>query len=295
MDWPRVVGDEVRDVRPQLVARRVGRRRAEPQENLRQVRRAGIHHGHQHVLDGFRQLFVQPAHHAAVQHPHHPARQQHQVPRMRVGVVKGVAEDHLQVHVGAAPRELVQVRARRRQRRSALLPRMPSSRSIVSTPPGGQGRVGAREMHGGVIGEVAGELLQVAALEGEVQLAQQRAPELPHDRARLVGTHLRRMLLGQLGQPGQDIQVGHDLVRDARVLHFDHHVLARWQPRAMHLGNRGRGQRRVVEFGKQRSSPACRTRLQSSPARPRAGPPGRWTGGGPVPARCPDRPGRAAC
>jgi len=48
----------------------------------------------------------------AIEHSHDAIGQEHEVPGMRIRVVKAIAEDHLQVHVRAAPRELVHLRVR---------------------------------------------------------------------------------------------------------------------------------------------------------------------------------------
>ena len=105
-------------------------------------------------------------------------------------------------------------------------------------------------MDGVIGGEMGCELLEVAALEGEVEFAQQGAAELLHDRGRLVGTKLRGMLFRQFGQAGQDVQIGKYLLRNAGVLDFDDNFLAIVEAGAMSLGNGGRRQRFLVKVGK---------------------------------------------
>ena len=93
--------------------------------------------------------------------------------------------------------------------------------------------------------------LEVAAFEGEIQFAQERAAELPDDCDGLVESCLGSVLFRQLGQAGEDIEVGHDLVHDAGVLDFDDDLLARVQPGQMDLGDGSRGQWRIFELRKQ--------------------------------------------
>ena len=95
-------------------------------------------------------------------------------------------------------------------------------------------------MDRGVLGEVFRELLETATLDGEIQLAQESAAELPHHGNGLVETHLGSMLLRQLGQAGEDIEVGRDAVQNVGVLDFDNDLLARVQPGQMDLGDGGR-------------------------------------------------------
>jgi hypothetical protein len=57
-------------------------------------------------------IVVQPLDHAAVEHSHNAIGQEHEVPEMRIRVAEAITEDHLQVHVRAAPRELAHLRVR---------------------------------------------------------------------------------------------------------------------------------------------------------------------------------------
>ena len=58
-------------------------------------------------------------------------------------------------------------------------------------------------------------------------------------------------LLGELREAVQHLQVFVDLRFDPRVLHLDDDPLARLQPGAVDLADRGRGDRRQLELGKQ--------------------------------------------
>ena len=106
----------------------------------------------------------------------------------------------------------------------------------------------ARETHDAALGEVHRELLGVALLALEVQLAQQGTLEFGDHGHGLVALQLVRAL-GQFGQQEQDFQVGANATLDVRVLHLDHHIRAVMQPSAMHLtdGSRSHGLR--IELG----------------------------------------------
>jgi hypothetical protein len=71
-----------------------------------------MHRCEKQVFDGLAQIVVQRLDHPAVEHAHDAIGQAHEVPGMRIRVVEAVAEDHLEVHVRAAPRELAQLRVR---------------------------------------------------------------------------------------------------------------------------------------------------------------------------------------
>ncbi len=171
------------------VAGRGGRRGAEAKECFPQVRRVVVHDGHEHFIKAFRQFFIQASDHAAVKHPDHTAGQEHQVAGMRVGMVERIAENHLEIHSGAAAGEFIEVSARGGERRGvgAEDAVQPFHRQDTARR---ERRVSAGEMDGVVLGEMFRELLEIAAFDGEIQLAQEGAAELPDDRFGLVGTQL---------------------------------------------------------------------------------------------------------
>jgi hypothetical protein len=136
---------------------------------------------------------IELAGHPAIDHPDHTAGHEHQVAGMRVGVVERVAENHLEVHVGTAAREFIEVGARGGERG-----RVGAQDAIQSFHGQDAARrelpISAGEMDGIVLGEVFRELFQIASFEGEIQLAQQCAAELPDDRSGLVRTNVRGVL-----------------------------------------------------------------------------------------------------
>ncbi len=52
---------------------------------------------------------VNPTHHPEVQQPDHVAWHQHDIARMRIGMIETVPEDHLQVQVGPTAGDFRQV------------------------------------------------------------------------------------------------------------------------------------------------------------------------------------------
>jgi hypothetical protein len=82
--------------------------------------------------DRLAQIVVQPLDHAEVEHSHDALGQEHEVPGMWIRVIKAITEDHLQLHVRAAPRELAHLRVRSGEYLD-LRHEHASSRSMVST------------------------------------------------------------------------------------------------------------------------------------------------------------------
>ncbi len=106
-----------------------------------------------------------------------------------------------------------------------------------------------READGLVAAEVVHELLNVAQLAAEVQLALQRAAELAHGGDRPVRTQLGAVFLAQLRQGRHDVEVLGDLVLDVVVQHLDDDLLAFAQSSQVDLTDRRRRERRRPELG----------------------------------------------
>jgi len=87
-------------------------------------------------------------------------------------------------------------------------------------------------------------------LEPEVQLLCQVAGEVGDD---VLGRQPAAQLgqLHGLGETFEDLQVGGHAATDARSLDFDDDLLARLQGCVVHLGDRRRRERLVVEAGEQ--------------------------------------------
>ena len=86
---------------------------------------------------------------------------------------------------------------------------------------------------------------------------------------------VRMVAVGQRRQRAQQVDVGFDLLADARAQHLDHHLAAVVQRGRVHLRDRGGGERRFVEAGVQlghRLAEAALDRLARERARRRARP-----------------------
>ena len=89
----------------------------------------------------------------------------------------------------------------------------------------------------------------VGAFALEVQFGGQGGLDLVHHQLRADPVGIGMGAVDQRGQRAQQGDVGGDLLLDARAQHLDHHLAPVAQARAMHLGDRGRSQRRGVEAG----------------------------------------------
>ena len=103
--------------------------------------------------------------------------------------------------------------------------------------------------------EVLGEALHRLSLENEVELVREGGLEILDDRDRVGHATLRRGPLERPSRKGEDLQVGGKTNANARPLHLDDHVAAVAQRCRMHLRQRRRCQRFVVE-GRERLADA---------------------------------------
>ena len=96
--------------------------------------------------------------------------------------------------------------------------------------------------------ELAAEDLGVARLDAVVELAPHRARELvdrPHQVDELEPAH---PVAGDAGDLVQELDVGADLALGVGALDLDHHLLAAGQAGGVHLADRGRRDRLLVEL-----------------------------------------------
>jgi hypothetical protein len=98
------------------------------------------------------------------------------------------------------------------------------------------------------LGQVAAERHEVLRLEPVVQLAREALPELIEDRLEPVVAADLGVGVEELGDRRQRLDVLGDALPDAGPLHLHRHLAAVAEPRAMHLAERGRGQRGRVEL-----------------------------------------------
>ena len=101
--------------------------------------------------------------------------------------------------------------------------------------------------HGGIAGQVRGDLGRDARLALEVELLAQAVRELAEQRAGAAARAARRAERGQ--QPVRETQVGLERSGEPRVLHLHHHGLTAREARAVRLqGDRGCAERLAREF-----------------------------------------------
>lgn len=102
-----------------------------------------------------------------------------------------------------------------------------------------------------VVAEILGNPLGAAAFGSQIQLLAQRSGKLAHQFPRAEACQPGDAALGQLCQTIEQAQIGFNLRADAGAADFQDDFVAILQPRAVYLANRGGGQRRRVEPGKQ--------------------------------------------
>ena len=169
---------------------------------------------------------------------------------MHVGVEEAVAEHLLEEALGRAREDLVGIEARRDQR-GALVGGDPADPLERQHPARGALPVDPRHAEALVAREVLGELGGGGRLEAQVHL--EPGPEregLDHlDRLEAAEAGLEALDPGR--DPGEEVDVAHHLALDAGPQDLDRDLLARGGDAEVHLGDRGRGDRPVVEAREQ--------------------------------------------
>ena len=97
-------------------------------------------------------------------------------------------------------------------------------------------------------GEVAVERVRVPCLQPVVELLPDRARKLVHELVRVDEVERAHAFLGDLRRLIEQGHVGFDLSRRTWALHLDGDLLAVRKRRAMHLSDRGCGDRLLVEL-----------------------------------------------
>ena len=219
------VVDEVVDLRPQAL--RVGRRgRSEGGDRLRQPAGVAVVDGDDQRFEPVAHVLVEPADHAGVEDAEHAAVQHQVVPRVRVGVVEAVLEDHLQVDAGGPHRQVV---GRHPGGWAAFTS---SPRSPPAAPSSGRAarQVGDRRPGSGrrLVLRSCGQ--NVSRLRRSAVKSSSRFRTLRNWRTVATGRYgLRRLVvaLGQLGEAGEQVEIAGHLVGDALPLHLDDDLAGR--------------------------------------------------------------------
>ena len=97
--------------------------------------------------------------------------------------------------------------------------------------------------------ELRRQPLAIARLVGEVELAVDALRELAHLLLRPVAPHLLPFALDDARAMRHQPEIGLDDPPQSRAQHLDDDLFARMQPCLVDLGDRGRGDGRLVEFG----------------------------------------------
>src|SRR5712691_6149560 len=189
------------------------------------------------------------AHQAEVEQADAVSLQHHDVAGMRVAVEEAVGKQLMEAGVENVAGELFAIDARRvvedlpELHAFQFLQRDHGARGELPVEPG--------DDDGGPPGVVFCKLLDVARFVIEIQLEEHGGAELADDAGGRVDAGLLDHSLEESRQVEEEIGVAADLLLDARTLHLDHHVLARGEPRAVHLGDRRGRHRGGVDRGEE--------------------------------------------
>ena len=203
------------------------------------------------------------------------AAEHEDVRRVRVAVEEPVPEDHRHPALGDQVREPPALL--HRPRRTSTSPSCVPSRLERQHPGARVAPVDARDADVRVAGEVAVERLGVAALEPVVELLADRPRELVDDLLGVDEVERAHALLRQPRRLEEQREVGLDLPRRVGALHLDDDAAAVRERRAVHLPDRRRRERLLVEIEEEpldrlpellRGSPARRRRTGTGGRRP---------------------------
>ena len=169
---------------------------------------------------------------------------------MRVGVEEAVAEDHRHPRLGDPVREVAPLVERHRGEVEVgeLDSVDPFEREHARA---GVRPVDLRDADVLGVGEVAVELLRVAALQVVVELFADRARELVHELARVDEVERPDPLAGETRGLVEEHDVGLDLASRTRPLHLDGDTPPVRERGGMHLADRRRRDRHRIELGEQ--------------------------------------------
>ncbi len=165
---------------------------------------------------------------------------------MRVGVEEPVPEDHRHPGLGHHVREPAALLGRpvlvvEVGELDALKP-VEGQHPVARVAP-----VRARHPYVRVADEVPVKLLRVPRLVPVVELLANRARELVDERNGVDELERADALPDEARGLVEELEVGLDLARSGRPLHLDHHALAVRKGRAVHLADRGRRERLLLE------------------------------------------------
>ena len=170
---------------------------------------------------------------------------------MRVAVEEAVAEELVEARLHHVPRELLAVHARRLRVFEHGVELHALELLQRDHRPAGKLAIQPRDDHVGPLRVVARELLDVARLVLEVQLQEHGGAELGDDAGGRVDAGLLDHAFEEAGEVEEQVGVAADLLLDAGPLHLHHHVVARGESGAVHLGDGGAGHRLGIDEGEE--------------------------------------------
>ena len=198
-----------------------------------------------------------------------PVRIDEGVAAMHVGMEEAVAEHLVEERLGAFAHDGVGIVAGRDdgvavadRRADHALERQHAPRRAVPVD-GGRAIVG-------IVGEVLVQLLGRRRLHAQIHLDPHHLGEGVDQLDGLQPAKARLGALDQLGHPVEEVEVALEGLLDAGPQHLDRDVAAVGGDGEMHLGDRGGGDRHVVEAGEQLGRRAVRARARwcAAPRRP---------------------------
>ena len=169
------------------------------------------------------------------------------VPGMRVRVVQGVAEDHLEVDVGSAVDQRLDVPAGRLHA-GAVGERGAVDHAHREDATPREVGIGRRNQDVGLVGEVRSEALQILELLREVDGIVHHLRELADQQRRPQLRELGILRFQIRGDRLHEVEVSEHRALDAVMEHLDRHGRPVRECRVVHLGDRSRRERLGVEL-----------------------------------------------
>ena len=175
-----------------------------------------------------------------------PVRKDEEIPGVRIGVEKTVLEHHLVGDLDPLPGDVREIE-----------PRFLETPHVVDPDPGdplqnehSQRRKlpkDGRDVRVRALVKMEPEPGGVLPFQDEVHLLPDAPRELVHDHREIEDPHLGDPPVDQLRDPAKDLHVLADERLDVGTPDLEDHVLARQEPRPVDLGDRGGGNRDIVE------------------------------------------------
>ncbi len=187
-----------------------------------------------------------PAHHAQVDERDAPVVGQEDVARMGIGVKAAVHEDLLQVRLEQLVREPIAVHLEPRHR--GYVRDLAAAHELHRQDALGRVVVDRLRDHQQlVLRQLPGELLEVRGFGAVIQLAGERAAELPDHPLQVIAPAPFGVLVEERGHAAERLEVFADAIADTGPLHLDRHQPAIPERGGVDLAERGGGQRLGVE------------------------------------------------